>query len=428
MSLSKFKTFLWPATKNAKVSFYSKYEDDSQNGSIIEADFTRANSTESSTQSGRVVVDESGNLVELSANDPGWSYPFGGTMSGSPYLSFLPGSRNLNLHWDIDSSMLGAKVNITYVSHDWGLGPLLQNAAYFNASNTQTLQYSSGNVGVGDVIHICYIEMEDGSEPILSTGGAESTADFAIVVEGGVTPPENVIKENVKNNVWRLVSRDTSAVNSTNNGVIRYPGNSGKAFFFSGFTLISSAFSNLSTEDIPTSGLSLTRERGLMSLSTFNNTLVPTPSSWMVLIQMKVSGVPSASWANLSISTTTSSGAIRIYGLNSVSNKWTIRDYRNAAFTIDLNLLEEDTFQKMTIVGNTSGVKVFYLGKIIYEVTGQDWTFLEFTDLTVPGSNNISQHFKQLHFGTFNSNSDAAESTLWTSLTQMVQDLNYIQP
>ena len=95
MSVPKFKTFLWSATKTGKVGFYNKYLDDSQDGNILEADFTRANTTEDGTKSGRVVINESGDLVNIGVNEPGWSYPIGGSASGSPYLNFLPSSKNI---------------------------------------------------------------------------------------------------------------------------------------------------------------------------------------------------------------------------------------------------------------------------------------------------------------------------------------------
>ena len=108
-NLKLFKTFMWPRKKIGKIGFYNKYENDTLFGNIIEGDFTRANTTENSSKSGRTVVDADGTIRELVLNEPTWTYPIGGSASGDPYLSFLPSANNTIQN----SKLIGATLPIT---------------------------------------------------------------------------------------------------------------------------------------------------------------------------------------------------------------------------------------------------------------------------------------------------------------------------
>lgn len=157
-----FRTFLIKALKVGKVPFlkYSYNGNEAPNGAptLIEVDFTRANTPEDANRSGRLVIEADGSTREISLNEPPLTYPIGGKENGCAYFQFLPqasvtiGVDNLTRQADQPFDNNDVSSLIGGVRGTWRL--LIRNATGdFTATNYLGLDSSSGTDAIGfDVV------------------------------------------------------------------------------------------------------------------------------------------------------------------------------------------------------------------------------------------------------------------------------------
>ena len=240
MSLSKFKTFLYPRTKNANIGFYKKYENDTEDGEVLEAGFSRVDAGDTSG----ATVFRNGQLIELAENEPDWD-----DLSGSPVLKMRPQAQNRFANFDPITGEGGA-VNVTYAAKDWGLGLLLQNATEFLVTNPSP-QIRHGGTCVGAVNTISfYVEFADGLAPVIGTDISARISDEGISAA-------NTIVENVSGtSIYRIIATKTNCTDgSPFNGVTRASGST-RSFVASGYTLVQG---DKYLGDIPSKAGQLTR-------------------------------------------------------------------------------------------------------------------------------------------------------------------------
>ena len=406
---SKFEKFLWPATKNGKIGFYDKYETDTQNGSVSEGDFTRANSIESSTQSGRVVINESGNFVELDANDPGWTFPLGGSASGTPYLSFLPSAKNL-----IESSndlTVNSWTKQTNATVDGGVADSVfggtSNRINFSVDSISRVENATTIENGKSYVIGFWVKSESGnlSFNFLFGGNLPGTYEVSVTED------------------WQFVS-----FSSTSTGTIAYPqfrnsSSGGVKSILVSNVMMKEGTSTSPNDYVPTSGVSLTRQFDDFSFD-FSSTIT-TPKKGSVMFQ--VGGNNQArndAFRMFTIGDSTSSvdNGLEIIPLVS-SGSGVINIWSGTQIGTGGSISTDFSLDKYIFGWDSSGWYVYKNGIIL--ISGSEQITLDRANLYIRSSGkpifckSISLNGNKI------SNSQAIESTSWPDLITMAQDLNY---
>tara|TARA_R110001592_G_scaffold74778_3_gene226847 strand:- start:6448 stop:7638 length:1191 start_codon:yes stop_codon:yes gene_type:complete len=240
MSLGPFTTHLIPFTKNGKLQFWNDITKE-----IIEADFSRPNIGATSGSS----VWRNDQLIELAENEPDWD-----DKDGCPVIKIRTQAGNLILNFDPTVNESAAS-NISYVLKDWGFGSSLQNAVSYGDNSLVRFRYGGSLPASGSACLSFYVEMNDGSEPVLAQNN--NSGDFSVVIGGAISVNINSLTL-ISGTKYRVVSSATGTFSNQNNsGVIKYTGQSSKGFVVSGFTLVSGVTTYQG--DIPSNGAVLTR-------------------------------------------------------------------------------------------------------------------------------------------------------------------------
>jgi hypothetical protein len=113
-----------------------------------------------------------------------------------------------------------------------------------------------------------YIEMADGSEPIIGSS-SDVNADLSVMVKNYFLSESQVIKTNTINNIWKIegISLPQSLSGTGQIGVLKYSAHSNKTFYATGFQIEQGSYA---TSYIPTSGSAVTRV-GDLCINSGNN-------------------------------------------------------------------------------------------------------------------------------------------------------------
>jgi len=173
------------------------------------------------------------------------------------------------------TSAEGINSNVIYESYNWDNG--FTNCIRFLGNNPEKFHYG-GSYSTGDIVSI-YVEMDDGSEPIIK---GFSAGDFAITVNSNVGSVIN--KENIIGNIWRISAIATTSTSpvAAYNGVYKRTTSSTKSFRVTGFQIEQGS---TASSYIPASGTTVTRLA--------DNISVPTPAG-VISITETIDGVEQA--------------------------------------------------------------------------------------------------------------------------------------
>jgi len=210
-------------------------------------------------------INKDGLIETVSNNVPRLDY----TGGGCPSLLLEPQSTNLYL-FSAPTVNEGVAGDITYESFSWSNG--FTNCVKFGDNSAIRYRYGS-TVSINTEYTISFfVIMDDLSIPIASL--SSSTGDFAISVGGTISGGVINTNVNLGNNIYRVSKTVTTSgtVNATNNGVIKYTGQSSKGFRVVGAQLEQSPYAS---SLIPTNGSTVTRlaetATGSGDASTFND-------------------------------------------------------------------------------------------------------------------------------------------------------------
>lgn len=224
------------------------------NGRFKNAEFTVTRGTDA-TYVGRdgLIVNETGNdtpRIDFTDNTDG-------------HLLLEPESRNLYLNSEptVDE---GIAANITYESFAWDNG--FTNCVRFADNLSTTYRYGGTALANTTYTLSCYVIMDDLSKPVVSYGSLfgdntnNSNFDFSFIIGGVINPvlEEEIKYEDCGNNIWKVSRKGLVGTSSlSNNGIIKYTGQSSKGFRAVGWQLEPLSYA---TSYIPTNGSQVTRD------------------------------------------------------------------------------------------------------------------------------------------------------------------------
>ncbi len=144
----------------------------------------------------------------------------------------------------------------TFPAKTWANG-LINGLNATEASSGTKYWYMSSGIANEYSTFSFFVEMEDGSEPIIG-GNNEANSDFVIMVKGYFMKESDITKTNTISNVWKIEapSRVNELANSSPIGILKYGTQSNKTFSATGFQIEQSSFA---TSYIPTNGSTVTR-------------------------------------------------------------------------------------------------------------------------------------------------------------------------
>ena len=146
-----------------------------------------------------------------------------------PQLGMMDWAKGSNLY--LSSEPTGAEgpgSDVTYGSYSWGLNGF-SNATIFGDNSVLRYRYGATILASTEYTISCFVIMDDLSEPNVSL--VNGAGDFCFVLAG--TAATGVINANqsMGNNIWRVSKTATSGTGYlTNNGVIKYTGQSSTGF------------------------------------------------------------------------------------------------------------------------------------------------------------------------------------------------------
>jgi hypothetical protein len=157
----------------------------------------------------------------------------------------------------------GAAANITYESFSWDIG--FDNCVVFGDNSVLRYRYGSSVTSGTEYTLSAYILMDDNSEPIVSNNN--SIGDFSLNIGNTAASGTNT-SVSMGNNIWRVSKTQTATQTTSNNGVIKYTGQSSKGFKVVGLQMEVGSYP---TSYIPTSGSTVTRVQDQYSKTGISN-------------------------------------------------------------------------------------------------------------------------------------------------------------
>lgn len=184
------------------------------------------------------------------------------TIGGCPSILIEPQRTNTFLSSEPIANE-GLSSNITYLPYNWLIGFI--NSIVFG--NNLILRYRYGATATNLVVNTisCYVIMDDLSQPIVGTN--TTSGDFSLVIAGTQNTGINgsLKYENLGNNIWRIsANHNVTSGTLTNNGIIKFTGQSSKSFKVVGWQL--EAGSSV-TSYIPTVASIQTRNADVITVS-----------------------------------------------------------------------------------------------------------------------------------------------------------------
>ena len=193
-------------------------------------------------------VNSSGLIEAVASNVPRIDYTGGGCGN----LLLEPQRTNLFLKSE-PTSAEGASSGVTYSSYTWPARGFT-NAVVFANNATGRYHYGGTVAATTQYTISCYIIMDDGLAPIVST--VTNAGDLCFVLNGTIVASTATI-ENCGSGVYRISATQTSgASNLSNNGVIKFNTQSARGFKITGLQIEAGSYP---TSYIPTAGSTVTR-------------------------------------------------------------------------------------------------------------------------------------------------------------------------
>lgn len=195
---------------------------------------------------------QTGEIESVPVNTPRITW-----VDGAPYFLAQKSKTNL-IPYSNPVEGEGFPIGTTYESYSWTNG---FSTCIRIADNATTRFWYNGSVNADNFYQIaCFVEMDDGSEPML---GSTSSDDFALRV-GGSSNITNYSKEKLPNsNVWFVQGGRTSTIDTTSNGVLKSTSNTNKGFRVTGFLLVQGEVTLIPEDFIQTNGSTKTRNDDL---------------------------------------------------------------------------------------------------------------------------------------------------------------------
>ena len=179
------------------------------------------------------------------------------------HLLLEPQSTNLYLNSEPTANE-GIEANITYEPFAWDNG--FTNCVKFADNSSTTYRYGGTALANTTYTLSCYVIMDDFSKPVVSYGSLfgdntnNSNFDFSLIIGGIINPvlEEDIKYEDCGNNIWKVSRKGLVGASSlSNNGIIKYTGQSSKGFRVVGWQLEPLSYA---TSYIPTNGSTVTRD------------------------------------------------------------------------------------------------------------------------------------------------------------------------
>jgi hypothetical protein len=144
----------------------------------------------------------------------------------------------------------------TFPAKTWANG-LINGLNATEASSGTKYWYMSSGIANEYSTFSFFVEMEDGSEPIIG-GSTDANSDFVVTVKGWFMAENDITKTNTIGNVWKIEapSRVNELAGTGPIGILKYSGQSNKTFSATGFQIEQNSFA---TSYIPTEGAIKTR-------------------------------------------------------------------------------------------------------------------------------------------------------------------------
>ena len=153
-----------------------------------------------------------------------------------PQLGMMDWAKGSNLYLNSEpTGAEGPESDVTYGSYSWGLNGF-SNATIFGDNSVLRYRYGSTILASTEYTISCFVIMDDLSEPNVSL--VNVVGDFGFVLAGTASGGVINANQSMGNNIWRVSKTATSGTsNLTNNGVIKYTGQSSTGFKVVGYQL-----------------------------------------------------------------------------------------------------------------------------------------------------------------------------------------------
>lgn len=178
-------------------------------------------------------ITDAGKLEEIALNTPTVS-----RITEIPQRTalFLESQETNELTVSEPTSTQSSDSNVTFESHTWDTGLFTNCVSFGDNSLQRNIFYSFSGVATEFIRFSCFVEMEDGTAPVLGTDNI--SGDFSIIIENSIASGHvRVERISTASNVWRVSATRQLDASSTLCGVEKYVGQSSKSFKVTGFQL-----------------------------------------------------------------------------------------------------------------------------------------------------------------------------------------------